>query len=511
MENNLLLFNGNLVRFEGRKNYHWIAVRDGMIVDAGFETGYEQYRGSFKDELDLKGKTVLPGFYDCHVHFVQTALKRISIDLGGVKNYSEIQQRITEWREEHPRDVIVRAFTLEAAELEEKRFPTRKVLDQYAKDYALWINSRDFHISVLNTKAMHQLKVPLTMDGVETDSTGNPTGILSGQVNALIRKKISMLYTRQEKSSTVMELARDILKRGVTSVNAMEGGYLFSEDDAALMLLYKDILPVDVTLFYGTTDVSKALMMGLDRVGGDIFADGAFASFNAAIVDHYERKNGNGILFFSQGEMDEFMQEAYRNGLSTSVHCVGGRAVEQALIAHERAKAAFPQGAKRRHRIEHAELTTHGQKERAKALGLIFSMQPAFEYFYGGPGFMYENRLGDRYKQTNQYRQLMDMGIVVCGGSDSDLTPIDPILGIHAAVNHPVAENRVTVEEAVRMFTWNAAYSVNEEDRKGSIEVGKVADLAVLDKDIFRINKKEIITTDVLATVKNGSLLYTAL
>lgn len=511
MESDLLLFNGNFVRFGAQRNYHWLAVDGGRIVDAGCETDYEKYRGQCREEMDLKGNTVLPGFYDCHVHFVQTALKQISVDLSGVRSFDEIRRRIVEWVEEHPRAGVVRAFGLEVSELEEGRLPTRKVLDQYAKEYALWINSRDFHMSILNTKAMHQLNVPLTMEGVGLESDGSATGILSGGANALIRKKITRLYTREEKYATMAGLAESILRRGVTSVNAMEGGYVFNEEDAALLHAYQDSLPVDVTLFYGTTDVNAAMEMGLDRVGGDIFVDGAFSSFNAAVEENYEQRDGNGVLFFSQREIDDFMCEAYRNRLATSLHCVGGRAVEQAISAHEKARRAYPLGGGRRHRIEHAELSSPSQKKRARELGLIFSMQPAYEYFYGGPGCMYENRLGKRYRQTNQYRELTDLGIVVCGGSDSDLTPINPLLGIHAAVNHPVPENSVSVEEAVRMFTWNAAYSVGEEEHKGSIEVGKAADLAVLDKDIFRINQKEIITACVLATIKNGSVLYSTL
>ena len=121
---------------------------------------------------------------------------------------------------------------------------------------------------------------------------------------------------------------------------------------------------------------------------------------------------------------------------------------------------------------------------------------------------MYERRLGKRYRETNQLRKLTDMGIIICGGSDSDLTPIDPVLGIHAAVNHPVEENRVSVEEAVKFFTFNAAYSVKEENRKGSIDIGKLADLVILDRDIFSIAPEDIISSGIAATIKNGFVVY---
>jgi len=506
MENSILLYNGNFERF-GPKRHSWIAVTNGIITDTGDDDGYEKHLKSHKDVLDLQGRLVLPGFCDCHAHFVQTAIKGISLDLNGSKNYEEIKRRIDEWIEKHPRTSIIRAFGLEISDLEEGEFPTRKILDKYTKDYAIWINSRDFHCSMLNTRAFHELKIPLIMEGVEYYENGNPTGRIYGKVNALTRKKIIQSFSAAERHNSIIELSKNIIKKGVTSIHIMEGGYEFYENDAEDMYKYKDHLMQDITLFYSTMDFKKIQNMNLDRIGGDIYIDGSFTSKTAAIKKNYNGDNQNGELYFTQDEVNEFILSSYEKNLNTTLHAVGGRALEQILCAHEYAISRFP-NKKLRHRVEHVELSSKKQRVRAREIGLVFSMQPGYEYFYGGKGRMYEERLGERYKETNQYRKIIDEGIIICGGSDSDLTPIDPILGIHSAVNHPVKENSVSVEEAVKMFTINAAYSVKEESQKGTIELGKTADLVILDKDIFKLDPAKIITAQVAGTIKNGWILY---
>lgn len=506
MENKILLYNGNFKRF-GNQPYNWLGITNGIITDAGYSDTYSRCIDEYTEKEDLGGQLVLPGFYDCHAHFVQTATKYISLDLNGCKDYTDIKNKIEDWIIKNPKTSIIRAFGLEVSDLEEGTYPTRKILDGFTRDYSIWINSRDFHCSILNTRAIHELKVPLTMEGMEYYDNGTPSGRIYGKVNALTRKKIIQSYTSSERYKSIVELSQKIIKKGVTSIHVMEGGFEFYENDAEDMNTYKDKLPVDIKLFYSTIDFDKVEEMELDFIGGDVYLDGSFTSKSAAITDNYQGLDTNGELYFTQEEIKEFILKSYEKNLNTTMHAVGERALECLICAHEYAASKYPLS-RLRHRVEHAELSSDSQIDRASKLGLIFSMQPAYEYMYGGPGRMYESRLGQRYKNTNQFRKLIDKGIIICGGSDSDLTPIDPLLGIHSAVNHPVAENAVSVEEAVKFFTLNAAFSVKEESKKGSIEIGKTADLVILDKDIFEIDPETIISVKVAATIKNGFILY---
>lgn len=507
MNNDLLLFNGNFARFGKKENYNWIVINGSVIVDAGFGTVADEHKNNCLTQIDLKDKTVLPGFYDSHVHFIQTALHMESLDLNGSNDFYEIKERIENWISKHSQNKYIYCYGLEDSNLLEGKYPTRKFLDHISKEYAIIINSRDFHNSILNTKAINMFKTPLTIEGVGRDEQGISNGIFNGIANALIRKKIFKSYKTQDKIRNINNLISNILKKGVTSIHAVEGGSDFIDNDAELLHSYINDMPIDISLYYSTTDISKIKSKGLNRIGGDIYIDGSFESKTAAISFNYKNTNMNGNLYFSQEYINEFLLECYKNNLDTALHTVGDRAIEQVLNAHEFAQSII-QNDKLRHRIEHAELSSPKQKRRAKELGIIFSMQPAFEYYCGGNNGMYENRLDSYYKKTNEFRKLLDEGIIICGGSDSDLNPIDPILGIHAAVNHPVQENSVSIEEAIKMFTINAAYAVREENKKGSIDIGKIADLVILDKNIYKVNKKSIITTQVIATIKNGKFLY---
>ncbi len=507
MEFDLLLYNGNIVRFGENKNFNWLAVKGGIIVDAGFGNDFDMYKDKCLSFIDLKKNTVLPGFYDSHVHFIQTALHMENLDLNGCEDFQELEKRLLDWIIKYPQSKFVYCYGLEISDLNEERWPTRRFLDRISKDYAIMINSRDFHNSILNTKAINMLKAPLTIEGVGRDEQGNPTGIFYGMANALIRKKMLKSYQVQGKIKAIKNLTNNIIKKGVTSIHAVEGGFDFIDKDVELLSSLVEEIPIDISVYYSTTDISKIKNSGLNRIGGDIYIDGSFTSKTAAISFNYKDTDCYGELYFSQEDINEFMLDCYKNGLDTAFHTVGDRAVDQVLNAHIFARNQIP-NKKLRHRIEHVELTSEEQKQKAKELEIIFSMQPSFEYFYGGKSGMYERRLSNHYTETNEFRRIFDLGITVCGGSDSDLTPIDPMLGIHSAVNHPISKNSIAVEEAVRMYTINAAYAVREENRKGSIEIGKLADLAILDKDIYEINTKSIITTQVIGTIKSGEVLY---
>lgn len=504
--NSILLYNGNFFRFDGKKNYSWLWIRDGLIWDAGYNEWETRYMKEAEEAIDLKKNLVLPGLCDCHVHFVPSALDRMKVDLNGSHNFEEIGARLREWIEDHPQEQVIPAFRLECSDLKEKKLPDRQAIDSFVRDYAVWIESRDFQCTILNTRALHIAAIPWTMEGVELDGDMRPTGRFWGKANTFLRRKLENNYNDQDKERAVLSLAKRILKKGVTSIHAMEGGEGFLEEDVQFLSACSAKLPLDICIYFGTMKPEQVLDLGLSHIG-DIFLDGSFTSGNAAILEDYRDRTNNGTLNYSQGELNQFLLNCYQAGLDTSLHAVGSRAMEQALEAHEyaRNKTGIHD---LRHRIEHAELTTEDQRKRAASLGLIFSMQPSFEYFYGGSRGMYAERLGELWRQTNPFRDIRNAGIRICGGSDSGLTPINPIGGIHAAVNHPVDASRLTIEEALSMFTRDAAWTVREEAWKGELEIGRIADLAVLDRNIFRTNPKNIITAEVIMTMKSGTVLY---
>jgi predicted amidohydrolase YtcJ len=179
------------------------------------------------------------------------------------------------------------------------------------------------------------------------------------------------------------------------------------------------------------------------------------------------------------------------------------------LKAHERA-IALTGITGLRHRLEHVELPTQEHIEMAANMGIIFSVRPFYECQWGGRGKMYEKRLGENYKRTNPFREIIDGGVLACGGTDSDVCKANIIYGIHAAVNHPVKKHRIKVEEAIEMFTCNGAYAIGKEKEKGLLKEGYIADIVVLDGDILKTDTNKIKNLSVRFTIKSGEVVYHA-
>ena len=306
-------------------------------------------------------------------------------------------------------------------------------------------------------------------------------------------------------------LMPQLLSTGITTINAMEGGNMYSDKDADFIYEYSEEFPVDIALFYQSMDIEKIKNLYLNRIGGSLYIDGTMGARTAALSFEYADCPGRmGSLRFSQPELNEFVTECYRNNMQLSVYTIGDRAIEMALNAHE--FALYHTGIRGlRHRLEHVELSDDRQMERAAEMGIIFSMNPTYEAYWGGKGKMYEQRLGERYVRTNCFREIIDSGVCICGGSDSDITEFNPLIGISAAINHQVEYHRASVYETLEMYTCNGAYAIFEEEEKGTLEVGKLADVIILDGDIMMTKKEKIQDMSVLSTIKSGELIYNRL
>jgi predicted amidohydrolase YtcJ len=503
----LLIRNGRCLSVRDNKTYDWIAVHREKIVALGNGDSFETELEGCDICVDARGGSVLPGFYDSNFHFVQTALDQESVYLGNALSFDDIGDLIrTECRQDSDRPII--GYGIDETRLKEGRLPDRYALDTFCNDRPVWLSRVEYHTSILNTYAMLHYKIPFTIHGIELDNKKIPTGVFRLYANAMLRDGILSDISFQRRHEAARKLSGELLRKGVTTVNAMEGGFLFSDKDAEFVQMYADTLPIELKLFFQTTDIKRIKEMGLTRMGGSLFADGAFGSRNAALSEDYADMAGvRGALYYTQEEMNELVSGCYANGIQLAVHVIGERAIDQVLTAHEFAMNETGVTGLR-HRLEHAELATPEHIARAAELDLVFSMQPAYEHYWGGPDGMYNKRLGERYKRTNPFREILDAGIVVCGGSDSDVTPSDPLLGIHSAVNHPVAEHSVNLLSAIKFFTVNGAYAVSEEESSGDLRIGHTADIAVLDKDIFAVPTSAISDCSVSYTVKSGQLVY---
>ncbi|MFZ7132583.1 MAG: amidohydrolase [Eubacteriales bacterium] len=417
---------------------------------------------------------------------------------------------ISKASEEIPKGELIRGYHLDVTNIKEKRFPTRKELDKVAPAHPVWINSFEFHTSSVNTLALSMTNLPYSLDGIARDERNLPLGYFTGKASAFIRNRMLNYLTDEMRMKGVKNAVKLAVSRGITSINTMEGGYTFHEKDVNFIIKNKDLFPIDIKLFYQTFDINKIKELDLNCVGGDIFLDGAFSSRTAAVSSGYKdsTEDNHGSLYFKQSELNYFVREAHENQLQISLHAIGDLAIEQALNAYENAQnSLFISDI--RHRIEHFELATEEQMQRAADLGLVIVIQPVFEKKWGNPGGMYEKRLGkDVALKTNNFRKFIDSGIILSGSSDSDITEMNPIEGIHTAVNHPKKEHSIDVIEALKMYTINSAYANFEEDIKGSLEKNKYADCVILSKNPLRLKKEKIEEIEVLATLKQGIIIY---
>ncbi len=364
---------------------------------------------------------------------------------------------------------------------------------------------------MLNTYGLLYYKIPFRMDGIEMDKNGVATGIFRGRANATLRTNVLNKCTDKFRQECVTSLIPDLLSVGITTVNAMEGGYMYSDLDAEFIYKHSKDYPIDITLFYQSMDMQKIKKMGLKRVGGSLYLDGTMGARTAALTFEYADAPGKmGDLVIGQTDLNEFLVESYKNHWQTALYAIGDRAIEQALRGHEYALDITGISGLR-HRIEHVELATHKQIKKAKELGIIFSMNPTYERYWGAPNGMYQRRLGNRYGSTNQFRDIIDSGVVLCAGSDSDICEINPLIGISSAINHPIPQHRISLYEALEMYTINGAYAIKEEHLKGTLEKGKLADIIIMDKDIPKLSNDKVDTAKVTCTIKSGQIIYNKL
>ncbi|MBN2465346.1 amidohydrolase family protein, partial [candidate division WOR-3 bacterium] len=292
-------------------------------------------------------------------------------------------------------------------------------------------------------------------------------------------------------------------EKGVTTIGALVGVEDTTEDEWRALLDGLAGCAVGTVPYLQTWDVETPRRFGLKQAGGCLLIDGSLGSRTAALSQPYSDAPGNtGSCYVSDDKLLSFLKAAAAAGLQTAVHAIGDRAIEQVVRCHEQLGDKGP-GNPLRHRIEHAELLSDSLISRIARLGLLLGIQPAFEAEWGGPNRMYAFRLGERWRSTNPYRRLLHAGVRLAGGSDAPITRIDPVAGIRAAMDHPNTAERISGEEALAMFTLEAAFALNREDACGSIEVGKDSDLTVLTSDP-RMSAR----CGIVATFRGGACIY---
>ncbi|MCX7920084.1 MAG: amidohydrolase [bacterium] len=511
MDKNILLFNGNILTLsEKLPRCEAVFLRNEKIVACGTSRDLLTHYQSANQVIDLHGKTVLPGFIDTHVHLTDTGIDTLGVDLSEAHSIAEIQDKLANFAKHLPPGTWVIGYGYDDSVLQEKRFPTRYDLDKNLADYPVCISRRDGHSLVVNSAGLKLLQLSPETDGYEKDTqTGEPTGIMRRVAVGQTNEKVFGQLSDEQRLKGLTTAVQFAISKGITTIHALEGGSETADKNLAVLMQYQDTLPVRIIIYHQTCDVARVQQEGFPRIGGCILVDGSIGSHTAAVTEPFNDDPGNtGVLYFTDEQLYRFIETAHCAGLQISMHAIGDRAIEQILKTYRQVLAKYPR-ADHRHRIEHYELPRPEQISQTAELGLILGMQPTFDYLWGGPNQLYATRLGvERSLFSNPFRTILDAGIKIAGGSDSYVTPMDPLLGIHSAVNHYSPQQRVTVDEAIRMYTTVAAYAAFEEHLKGTIEPGKLADLVVLEKNPYVVPTTELKDIPVSMTICRGEIVY---
>ena len=509
MKAELIIINGNILTMNLLQPYaEALAIKGGRIIAIGKNEEIKTFASNETLLIDAERNTVLPGFFDVHTHFTGTGLNATAVDLTNVKSHAQLLSELQAKHEKIPPNIWLRGFGYNETKFTENALPNQEVINRTFWDRPVFLSRVDAHSCFLNNVAFQLLNIEDTIEGVIKED-GIFTGVLRAKANSIARKKLNDKLMSDEMRYEALQYSSKVaLKAGVTTVHALEGGSLFSDEDVKVLLKYQNKLDVQTVIYHQNPDVELIKSEGFSRIGGCITVDGSLGSHTAALVDPYsDLPNSKGILYFTQKEIDDFVMEAHTNNMQIAMHTIGDAAIECLLSAYEKVLTKYPRN-NHRHRFEHFSVPTYNQILRAKALETYISVQPSFVY-YAKQSTMIVDRLGyERVKRVYPFRTILSAGLKMAGGSDSDITPISPLLGIYSSLSHFNPIQNLSLYEAIKLFTYDAAYFAFEEKDKGTLEIGKQGDVVILKGDIEHINIEDIKDMKVLKTIVKGKVVY---
>ncbi|NIF55402.1 amidohydrolase [Burkholderia sp. Ax-1724] len=509
-----LIINANVLTLDANNTIaEAVLVRNGLIAAVGTNADVAALKHDGAVVIDAGGQTVLPGFVDAHSHVMFGGLVSEAVDLLGAESIDEIVDKVAKRALETPEGEWVRASGYDPDKLREKRHPGMADLDRASTRHKIWMSSDSFHSSTANTLGFEAIGIGKGTPGLEVDAAGNPTGAYAGDVaHVPARQKVFGFISDSDAERMIRLMADRAIERGITTIHAFEGSKMDGDRDIDIMMRIKDSLPVHIVPYYETFDIPRAQALGVHGVGGcgRSCLDGMPNTFGAALHSGYaDCCSNHGVLLHAQDDINTLVSEACAAGLQVGVHAMGDAAIDQLLDAFENAEG-IAQGRSRRHRIEHFHVPTTEQIERAANLGVVLSMQPVFTYLWGGTdGIFFERYGAERYKRIDTYKDILNAGVVVACGADLPVYPADPFLWLQLLVENPVdSRQSVSIEDALRMCISNGAWAAFEEEKKGSLEAGKFADLIVIDRNPLTCPPKDLRQINVTTTMKNGEVVY---
>ncbi|NWF55067.1 MAG: amidohydrolase [Syntrophaceae bacterium] len=543
----VVLFKGNVITLDEKKpRAQGLAVKDGRILWLGTneEVKHAIERGT--QVRDLQGMTVIPGFIESHNHTLLFGLGLSSIDLTKVGSIEDIIALIKERAAKQKEGTWITGVGYNQNELREKRHPNRHDLDQAAPQHLVSLRHTSAHGYVVNSLALAKAGITKNRPDPEGGKIGRD--LATGELTGLLFESPAMKFIDditpkpgfEDLVKALGNASQRFLSEGITSaMDASVGSndiplqiaaYQEAVDRGILKVRHNLAIWSEAIFDYCRFEESmkeagkKLLGLGIRTVLGDeklrigpfkIIVDGAFSTVTAVTYEPYgldPNERGCGVLVVEPEKLARLASLAHGLGWQLSIHGIGDRAIDVCLDAFEAAQESHPRK-DARHRLEHCTMALPRMFARIKKLGVIPVLQPAFIWELGDNWFRQLGR--ETCAQLKPFRTLLDNKIPTAFSSDRPVVSGAPLLGIHSSVNQKTRtgqdyapRERITAEEALRCYTIHGAYATFEEKLKGSIEVGKLADLVILAEDLTQVRPEKIKDIPIMATMVGGEFGY---
>jgi predicted amidohydrolase YtcJ len=517
----LILLNGHIHTVDrARPRAEAVVICGERIAAVGSTADIKKLAGPKTRLVDLAGKLVLPGFNDAHVHLIDGAEEIVGVDLRPAKNEQDFAARLADHAKRLPKGRWILGGYWDHEAWPSKALPTRQLIDAAVPDHPVFVQRLDGHMGVANSLAIRLAGVTrdtAAPDGgaIVRDAAGEPAGVFKDNAMGLISRAVPP-PTDEE----IRERARAALKHaaslGVTTVQDVTASPAELRAYRALKAAGELTARIYSIRNYEGPSPDSASDDWIKQGGIKLFADGSMGSGTAVFFEPYaDDPSTSGLLIQEPAALEKAMFDADAAGLQLAVHAIGDRA--NALVLDILEKLAASRGPRdRRPRIEHAQVVRDADKARFKKIGVIASIQPS--HCIDDMRWA-ERRIGRaRSAIAYDFKSFVDAGARIAFGTDWYVEPLDPMLGLYAAVTRQFPdgtpaggwfpEERISLEQAIEFYTLGSAYAEFAETQKGSVASGKLADLVVLSQNLFSIPPREILTTKPVLTIVGGRIVY---
>ena len=469
--------------------FRYLVEDQGRIVYVGNELP-DLYKNSRK--VNLGKCALIPSFVDSHQHFASFSTFQAGLNVMEAESNAEISGLIRDFAARSKGKTLI-CFGASPYSVKERRLITREELDAVCPDKEIMVVKYDGHACIVNTKLLNKMNDKVKdLRGYHPD-----TGEMNQEAFFKFSDYISSSLSLIELFSNMMNAVDFMAQHGIGMVHTVSGvGFTMNLDITFEKIFAKSLQNgFQLRVFPQPMNIRVATSRKLPRIGGcfESALDGCFGSHDAAMIDPYaDAAGGNGVLYYSDEKVTEFCKAANRAGLQIEMHAIGDRAFDQAARALKAALDDYPRK-DHRHGIIHDCLPTEEGIKTCKEYGILMPVQSAFINWKQEPDEYLEAIMGrERCKRLNPIRTFRDNGIIVSFGSDAPCTSPDPVAWMDKAVNNTNAEEAVTIQDALRMCTYNGYYTTFDEKKRGSLEVGKIADMVILSENPYEVPKAKL-------------------